>query len=162
MTRNKFPSHLLEVWEKCNFSETLRDGFRKTGLFPFDANIILKTVTSVGPTDEPASPGPLTFSPQKRKLREVLEDMKVPEDSINSIVGQAMRSARGQTIGYDIAKSLRKALLESNPKKQRVTKDQRLGTTSGLILTLPPSVAALNDKESSKKKPATRRRPAKK
>ena len=94
-----------------------------------------------------------------------MAEMNIPGDSIDSLVAQAVRAASGESIGFDIAKSLHKALLESNPKKKRKTKDERLNTDSGLILTSPGAISALNEKhdqEHKKRRPVARRKAGKK
>ena len=163
LTRNSFPEHALEVLKNCNFVDTLRDGFRKTGLHPFCPTTMLNTVKHIGRADDPTSPSPPTLSPQKRKLREIMSNMNVPDASIETLVEQTVRAARGESAEFHIAKSLHKALLETNPKKKRMLKDQRLSTDSGLLLTSSLGVAALNEQENAKKKkPAPKRRAAKK
>ena len=81
-----------------------------------------------------------------------MEEMNVPDESISSLVDEVVLSARGKSVGFDIEKSLHKALLESTPKKQRMEKDRRFSTAHGLLLTSPPTDAALCDKERNEKR----------
>ena len=150
------------MWNECPFYDTLRNGFKKTGLFPFGPEVILGTTISAGRCDEIASLPVQSFSPQKRKLREVMEEMNVPDQSIDSVISQTVRLARGHTAGYEIAHSLHQALLEASPPKKRRTKDHSFSTESGLILTSPPAIAAVTDQEERKKTPAKKKSTAKK
>ena len=151
LTRNNFPAHLIALWQTFNVSSTLIDGFKKTGLFPFAPEIILATVKPIGQQmiAAPASP---TISPQKRKIREALVEMNVNDEEAKSVLDHAERAARGKSLGYDIAKSFQAALLNLNPIKKRKSKDFRLNTETGLILTASDVIMALEEKAANKAK----------
>ena len=62
------------------------------------------------------------------------------------------RELRGTTLGYDIGKTLREALLTINPAKKRKLKDGNFGTKVGLVITESDIVAAAEKRDESKKR----------
>ena len=114
LTRNNFPSHLVALLPTLGMEKNIVSGFKKTGLYPFDIAVIRATVGEIGRYPTPASP---TFSPQKRKLREVLTEMQLNDEAIFRVLAAADREVRGVSIGYDIAKKFQEALLEVQPAK---------------------------------------------
>jgi hypothetical protein len=110
--------HLHCLWPNIRWTETLKDGFSKTGLFPFSPAVIHVTVPLhlvplplSQPTDEFASP--------KRHIRSALSRMNLPDQAIEEFVNEADRQARGLTLGGDMAQQLSQVLLKSAPEKKR-------------------------------------------
>jgi len=99
---NNFPAHLMALWPTFNLAATLKDGFQKTGIFPFSPELIRSTVKPVAkPVQVAVSAMP---SPKKRKLREALAEMNLSEFDIKALMDEADRRVRGVTVGYDNAK----------------------------------------------------------
>ena len=118
-----------------DFKRLLRDGFKKTGIFPYDPDIISAGVTVPAKLDELSLSLPPTWSPQKRKFREALHEMNISDELADRMWSDAERAARGESIGSEIAKSFAKALLSTHTKKQKRVKDQRFSTDHGLVMT---------------------------
>jgi hypothetical protein len=134
----------MALWPTFNLTATLKDGFQKTGLFPFSPGIIESTVK---PVSKSSVVSPSTYSPQKKQLRNALADMNLSVSDINAVVSDAERKARGVSVAYDLADTLRSTLLQHNPPKQKRTKDVRLNTDAGLLLTESSVVLALGEKK---------------
>ena len=63
VTRNSFARHLWAVWKDHNFKDDLISGFKKTGLFPYNKDVVLSRaykVLAVGSS--------LCDSPRKKKF----------------------------------------------------------------------------------------------
>ena len=106
----------MAVWPTFNLVATLKDGFIKTGIFPFSKEVIRDTLRSVSKPAVGAASS--SYSPQKRQLRVVLADMNLSDTNINSLIEDADRKARGVSAAYNIADTFRSVLLRHNPHKK--------------------------------------------
>lgn len=59
----QLPLLISSMWRELPFSKLLQDGFRKTGIFPYNLDVIMSTVTKAARVETIAVP---TYSPQKR------------------------------------------------------------------------------------------------
>ncbi|GAV05115.1 hypothetical protein RvY_15291 [Ramazzottius varieornatus] len=114
-------------------SGPMREGFRKTGIFPFDAELLRGTVNPNLEVLEEVEVGiDLHFADIARILR---EKIGLNDDKTTSCLLEIKKIVTGQSAGSVVALEFHKNLLRSAPQKKRREKDSRLDVSNGRILT---------------------------
>ena len=175
VTKNNFPYHLSLLCNNkagkhsFNFENTLKSGFKNTGIYPFDPVVIRATVdvnlTRFDCDNSQQLPTLEVMDDNNQTLKNIVQMLEVNEKMDSGKVAACKKAIKSIAAGgkHDIEQVIEahgKAFATVKPKKQRVLKDQRLVVDKGRILLKDDFMKALDDREVAKAaaKPKTKSR----
>ncbi|GAU89115.1 hypothetical protein RvY_01706 [Ramazzottius varieornatus] len=162
VTKRDFPSHIVKLWKpdfwvhSFNFTGPLKDGFEKTGIYPFSPELLRDTV------DSNLESGPEEVSEeiesQYQQIRRILQErLSISEDETNTHILQIKQVISGKPTASVIAREFHGYLLKAAPKKKRMMKDSRLDTSHGLALVHSGYISLKADKIRASKEAKTKK-----
>ncbi|GAV08458.1 hypothetical protein RvY_18142 [Ramazzottius varieornatus] len=114
-------------------SGPMKEGFRKTGMYPFDAELLRGTVNPrLEVVEHNEAQSEEYFADIAKILR---EKIRLSEDKTTSCLLEIRKIMTGESVGSVVAVQFYKNLLRSAPQKKRREKDSRLDVSNGRILT---------------------------
>ena len=165
VTKNDFPYHLsllcndLAGIHSFSFENTLKSGFKNTGIFPYDPAVIRATVDlNLTSFDKPhpehaAVPEILDENDESLKfIGQVLEVNRKMDPAKIVACQKAIKAIEsgGKYAIEEVLEAHGRAFATVKPKKQRCLKDQRLAVDKGEILLKDEFLKALEDREVAK------------
>ena len=163
MSRHTFSGHLATLCSPSasqysfDFKSSLEAGFRDTGIFPFQPDLIRNTVDIRLINHDLAAPAALSKdSPTLQTVADLLRtnekftDIQV-EASLNSLVGISA-GHRSAVVTYTAAAG--KVFATFKVRKQRRVKDSRLEIEKGRNMLEPEYMAALVERDKNKENAA--------
>ena len=135
----------MKITKESNFPATLQSGFKKSGIFPFDADIIRKTVKiSVPNTATTSAIG--ADDGRLLSISKLLTDIRLSSSDLKDCVDFIHRKLRGEPLGKEVAKAAR-IVLAPAPKPKKVKKtDQRIRIEDGRNLTQSDTLSFLEER----------------
>ena len=165
VTKNNLPYHLSPLCNNragkhsFNFENTLKSGFKNTGIFPYDPAVIRATVdvnlTRFDCDNSGQLPTLEVMDDDNETLKNIGQMLEVNEKMDLGQVAACKKAIKSIASGakHEIEKVIEahgKAFATVKPKKQRVLKDQRLVVDKGRILLKDDFMRALDDREVAK------------
>ncbi|GAU98096.1 hypothetical protein RvY_09285 [Ramazzottius varieornatus] len=140
-----------------NFTGPLKDGFGKTGIYPFSPELLRDTV------DSNLESGPEEVSEelesQYQEIRRILQKkLSISEDKTNTCILQIKQVILGEPTASVIAREFHGHLPKAAPKKKRMMKDSRMDTSHGLALVHSGYISLKADKIRASKESKTKKR----
>ncbi|GAV04469.1 hypothetical protein RvY_14740 [Ramazzottius varieornatus] len=159
VSRRNFPAHIVILWKPdflpysfnlgktvplypCIWISTIEDqrkrgpltkGFRKTGIFPFNAELLRG---AVNPHLEVVEESELESEQHFTDIAKIFrEKIGLTEDRTTSCLLEIRKIMTGESVGSVVALEFHKNSLRSAPQKKRREKDSRLDVSNGRILT---------------------------
>ena len=141
-----------------NFENTLKSGFKNTGIFPHDPAVIRATVDlglsryDDGNTELPESS--VVLGDDNESLKHIGQILEINEEMDSSTVAACQKALKtaasgGKTEIELIVEAHGRAFAAMKPKKQRVSKDHRLAVEKGRILLQDDFLKALDDRQTA-------------
>ncbi|OQV16561.1 hypothetical protein BV898_09236 [Hypsibius exemplaris] len=117
---------------QLKLAETLESGFRQTGLYPFNEQIIKQTVPKVSkPIVQPVVVNSTSMFDEEQILRGSLGRLGLPHEDINATISSIHRKLNGHSAGYEIAESMKQAAKPDIARKETQAEGCSLGDGSG-------------------------------
>ena len=165
VTKNNFPYHLSLLCNNqagkhsFNFENTLKSGFKNTGIFPYDPVAIRATVdfnlTRFDSHNSEQLSTSEVMDDDNATLKNIVQMLEVNEKMDSGKVAACKKAIKSIASGgkHEIEQVIEahgKAFATVKPEKQRVLKDQRLVVDKGRILLKDDFMRALDDREVAK------------
>ena len=126
VTRSNFPAHIVQLWTPAtsefsfNLVKPLKDGFEKTGIFPFSSDILRNTV-------DPQLKLAEDYSDDHREIYADIASMlqnklSLKDDQVKSCILSIKQAVHGLPVSCIVAAELHKSLLSAAPQKKRKKK----------------------------------------
>ena len=145
MTKDNLLSHLVKLWyhtEDCppqhafNAGQNLKSGFQKSGLFPFDPQVIRTTVKVRHCPDSPMTTAESAAKDYQSSFENLVQTLNAEfgiteEKDQHDVMEYIKLKQRGVTPGAVLASSLQASLFAAAPKKARREKNEHLNLDAG-------------------------------
>ena len=174
MSRHTFSKHMATLCtptadpHSFDFSRSLPSGFRETGIFPFNPEVIRDSVTKTV-----KDPNFSEYSAPLELIANILRNtMKLNEEKTEACLEAIVNiSSDYQYLAKTIRAAAEKSIIAPKPKKTRGLKDQRLASDKGVLCLESEFVSGMRDivaakaaateaKKSKKKAPRAKKNPA--